>query len=394
MHLSFLRPAARKIHATLIPAFAVTFLNTQTCATWAQSPVPHAGPSTEPLMPVVTAYATVHDVPIYLTSIGTTVASNTAVVRSKVQGKLTTIDFTAGQQVQAGDILARVDARSYQARLDRNISIRDRDQALLGDTVATLNLDPGSTSAAKPSSNLLDTQTKIHRLTEIIRNDDARVAQDRIELGTTELLSPTSGVAGKPLHHKGDVIAPTDKTGLVVIGQIEPISVVFKLPEVISREIQERLANDHVGVRLYGVDKVHPLAEGRLVHNYDETPRRKSGGELEASFPNKDHTLLPGMHVEVLVRGSAKRTALTIPLAAIQQSSAGYYAYIVTESQTAHVRPVTLGTITDGVAVVRDGLLPGDVVIIDGQDQLTEGSRVAIVAGPTPDRHQNAAATE
>ena len=396
MHISSSpRLLRRKTWATLIATFILAFLNIPTCATWAQSAHPNSKTSMEALVPVVTASAATRDVPIYLKGIGTAVASKTTVVRSRIQGKLSTINFIAGQQVLVGDILARLDSHAYQAHLDQYIAIRDRDQALLANTVATLIPKSGLSSAAKTSLNLVDAQrVQIHQLKGAIENDEARVARARIKLASTELRSPASGVAGKPLHRVGDIIAPAGENGLVVISQIEPISVVFTLPEITLRVIQRQLVDGPAEVRVYSDDKVHPLAEGRLVLGYNGKPQKTGKGELEAMFPNKDHTLSPGMHVEVLVRGTFKRAALTIPLAAVRQSTAGYYTYIVTESRTAHVRPITLGTNTDGAVVVRDGLSPGEVVVIDGQYQLTEGSHVVVVEGPVPERPPSEARAE
>lgn len=322
MHLSTLRPAGRRMCVALAMVAVAAFMELQTCATWAQSPEPNSSDGAQ--LPVVTAIASARDVPTYLTSIGTVVASKTTVVRSGIEGELTEIDFTAGQRVQAGDLLARVNAGE----------------------------NPAQSGVTAPVSY--------------------------------ELRSPASGIVGKPLHRLGDLVTPAERTGLVAIRQIDPIYVEFVLPRPALSALRRRGADGPVRVWAYGEDRVHPVAEGRLVLADNGSPRRAREGKLEATFSNEDHALLPGLRVKIQVRGTSDNAALTVPLSAVQRSASGYFVYLVTASRTAHIRPIALGTVTEGIAVVRDGLEPGDVVITDGQYQLTEGSRVAIVAGPQP----------
>ena len=365
MHLSPLGLIGRKTRTIRVAALVLALSITAAAPTWAQSSGPHPATPNEAPMPIVTAAATIREVPIYLKSIGTVFASETAVVRSKIEGRLAEIDFTEGQPVQAGDLLARLDSQPEQAKLDQLIAIRDRDQALQASTTAP--------------------KVRAHQLERSIANDEARVERARIERNATDIRAPASGVVGKPLHRVGDIIAPADKTGLVVITRIAPISVVFPLPELMLHAIPpQSIGDDQIQVRAYGKDRLHPLAEGRLVLGGDGSPHETATERLVATFPNTDHALSPGMSVDVVVRGNAKRAALTIPLAAVRQSNIGYYTYIVTGSETVHARPLILGTTTDDVVVVRDGLRPGDVVVTDGQDQLSEGSHVAIVGGPSP----------
>lgn len=274
--------------------------------------------------PVATASAVIRDVPASLKSIGTAIASRSIVVRSGIEGELAEIDFTGHQYVQVGDLLARVESRGHRAQPDEG---------------------------------------------------------DR---GSTELRSPVSGIAGSPLRHVGDIIGPADKTGVVAIGRVEPISVEFTLPASVLPVVQQQGAEGHVRAWAYGDDKVHPLAEGNVVLAKNGTPRKTGRGKLEATFPNEDHALLPGMRVDIRVRGNGGRAALTIPVTAVQRSANGYLVYLVTESRRAHVRPIALGAVSDDVVVVHDGLQPGDVVVTDGQDQLTEGSPVVIIEGPSP----------
>ena len=354
MRLSPLDLIGHKTRAIDIAALLLSFAITAAGPTWAQSPGSQSATTNEAPMPVVTAAAAIREVPIYLKGIGEAVASKTTVVRSGIEGRVAEIDFTEGQPVQAGDLLARLDSQSEQAKLDQSIAIRDHDQAT-------------------------------HQRKQSIAADEARVEQARLARNATDSRAPVSGIVGKPLRRVGDIVAPADKTGLAVISQIEPISVIFTLPEMMRRRHPQQLIGDApIRVRTYGKDRLHPLAEGRLVPGGDGSPHETGTPRFVATFPNTDHALSPGLSVEVAVRGNGTRAALTIPLAAIRQSDVGSYTYIVTGSDTAHVRPLLLGTTSDDVVVVREGLQPGDVVVTDGQDQLSEGSHLAIVGGPSP----------
>ncbi|WP_422010992.1 efflux RND transporter periplasmic adaptor subunit [Reyranella sp.] len=366
MCLDYLRPFERKTRAMRVAALAVAGALVMTGPTRAQAPSPQAGGPGGTLMPVITAAAAERTVPIHLRSVGTAVASRTTVVRSAVGGKLTEIDFTAGQRVVAGDLLARVDSRAAQARLDRDIAIRDRDQAR------------AETAGGQ--------KTLVRRLEQATEADETRVSRARAARDATDIRAPTSGTVGGALRRVGDMVQPDDETGIVVISRTEPMSVVFTLPQTIARAVREKLLKGSLAVEAYGHDKLTPLAEGRLLRDNQKNRESPDGDELVAMFPNPDHALSPGMRVEVQLRGDGTRTALAIPMAAVRRSPAGYYTYIVTQSGTAHVRPIALGTVADEFVVVREGLRPGDVIVTDGQDQLAEGSRVAIVAGPSPRR--------
>lgn len=285
----------------------------------AEGPGNPTGAPSEGLLPVATASAAVRDLPIYVEAIGIAVASRTTVVRSNVEGRLTEIDFTAGQPVQTGDLLAKMNPRADRAGLERH---------------------------------------------------------------ATDLRAPASGVIGEPLRRTGDAISP--RTPLTTISRIDPIVVALSLPKAALREIRRNPSDGRVRARAYGTDPLQPLAEGYLRTDDDDRPQEAAHRNLTAMFPNGDHALSPGMTVEVRLRGNATRPTLAIPRTAIRRSSTGYYTYMVTKSGTAHRRPLVLGNTTGNLVVVREGLRPGDVVVTDGQDELIEGSRVAIVAGPSP----------
>ena len=383
-----MRPSIRRLsptrpRATFVAALAVILLSAGPCTSWAQSPGSPPDASSGLPMPVVTAMAAPRDVPIYLKGIGTVVASKSGVIRSRIEGRLTEIDFTEGQKVEVGDLLARLDPRTYQARLDQLIENRDRDQARLADALANAPRLPALASYRKDAPSQ---KAAVEPLEAIVKTDEALVEQARVDLGYTELRSPISGVMGTRLREVGDIISPTDANGVGIVRKIEPISVVFTLPQMMLPEIRRRAMDGAVHVLAYSQDGQRLLSRGTLLRVDDEQQPATGSAPLQATFPNKDHALRPGMLVEVRLRGNEERQALTIPAAAVQPSASGHFAYLVTKSRTAHVRPITLGTVTDGVAVVQEGLVAGDVVVTDGQYQLDEGTPLAIIEGPPAPR--------
>ena len=376
--LRFSRITAR----AAVAAIAWATLSACLSAAWAQAPGAQTGVSKGAAVPVVTATATRRDVPVYLKGIGTVVAYNTTAIRTQVQGELTEVLFTEGQRVQAGDLLARIDPRLYQAQLDQYIANRDRDRAHLANALANLGRYSDLASKGYASLQVSDTQKAlVDQLKAAIKADEALIEQARVTLSYTELRSPISGVTGIRLLDIGNIIHPNDVNGLVVVTQIEPISLIFTLPEFSLAEIQRYMAAGPLQVLAYSQDKRQLLSEGALLLVNNEIQQTTGTAQLKATFQNKDHRLWPGLLVDAWLRVNIERDALTIPVAAVQQSATGTYTYVVTGEHTVQSRPVQVGTVIDNVTVVRDGLKPGDVVVTDGQYRLTDGTRVLILEG-------------
>src|SRR6266478_1512297 len=205
-----------------------------------------------PPVPVVAGVVDSHDVPIYLRGVGTVIAYNTDVVRSQIQGQLTRIAFTEGQTVKAGDLLAEIDPRPYQAQLDQMIANRTRDQAQLANAIANLGRYTELQNKGYATPQLSDTQkAQVAQLQSAIKADEALIEQAEVQLGYTRLTSPIPGVTGVRQIDVGNIIHPTDPNGLVVVTQLQPISVIFSLPETALPQIQEHLANGTLNVEAY-----------------------------------------------------------------------------------------------------------------------------------------------
>ena len=331
-------------------------------------------PAPIPTVPVVAGVVSSQDVPIYLRGVGTVIAYNTVLVRSQIQGQITKIAFTEGQTVHAGDLLAQIDPRPYQAQLDQVTATRDRDQAQLAKL--------GEKGWATPQ--LVETQTaQVAQLQSAIKADEALIEAANVQLGYTSLTSPISGVTGVRQIDVGNIIHPTDPNGLVVVTQIEPISVIFTLPETDLPQIQQQqeMANGPLRVLAYSQDGTLKLDEGKLMLVDNEILQTTGSIRLKAEFPNTAHRLWPGELINVWLLLDTRHNGLTIPASAVQQGQNGSFSYVITPANTVQVRPITVSQISQGQALIDAGLTANEQIVVDGQYKLQAGSHVTILHG-------------
>jgi membrane fusion protein, multidrug efflux system len=333
-------------------------------------------------VPVVAATVTGKDVPIYLRGIGTVIAYNTDVVRSQIQGQIVKIAFTEGQTVKAGDLLAQIDPRPYEAQIEQLTANRDRDQAQLTNAEANLSRYNQLGDKGYATPQLIETQTaQVAQLKAAVKADQAQIDEANVQLSYTRLSSAVPGITGVRQIDVGNVIHPTDANGLVVVTQIEPISLLFTLPQADLPIIQEHAAKGSLKVVAYSQDNKTKLDEGTLLLVNNEIAGTTGTVQLKAVFPNHEHRLWPGQLVNARLLLEIQKDALTVAGSAVQQGPNGTYVYVVTDGQTAALRPVHVVQIRDGQALIDQGLKSGDVVVIDGQYRLAEGSRVRELHG-------------
>ena len=343
-------------------------------------------PPAPPAVPVVAGTVASGDVPIYLRGIGTVIAYNTVVVRSQIQGQITKITFTEGQTVKAGDPLAEIDPRPYQAQLDQMTANRDRDQAQLTNSLA--NLDRYNQLLAKGDATiqLLETQkAQVLQLQSAIKADEALIEAAKVQLEYTKLTSPIAGVTGVRQVDVGNIIHPTDPNGLVVVTQIEPISVIFTLPETDLPEIQQQMAKGPLTVLAYSQDDKIKLDEGKLALVNNEILQTTGTIQLKADFPNTAHLLWPGELVNARLLLETRHNGITIAASAVQQGPNGAYVYVVGPDRMVHMRAVTVAQISEGQALIDSGLKPNETVVLDGQYRLEPGSLVEELHGKEAD---------
>jgi multidrug efflux system membrane fusion protein len=344
---------------------------------------------------VVAGVVSSHVVPIYLRGVGTVVAYNTDVVRSQIQGQLTQITFTEGQTVKAGDLLAQIDPSPYQAQLDQTVANRDRDQAQLANAIANLGRYTDLQSKGFASSQLSDTQkAQVAQLQAAIKADEALIKQAEVQLAYTRLTSPIPGVTGVRQIDIGNIIHPSDPNGLVVVTQVEPISLIFTLPEEELPQIQAQMAEGPLTVMAYSQDDKVKLDEGKLLLVNNQIAQTTGTIQLKATFPNTAHLLWPGQLINARLLLDTRKNGLTVAAPAVQQGQNGRYVYVIAPNGTAEVRPVTMAQISDGQALIDSGLEAGETVVVDGQYKLTQGSPVRVLHGKAAEQADLQSAVE
>jgi multidrug efflux system membrane fusion protein len=348
-----------------------------------ERPAPQAA-ATPPVVPVVAGTVAQHDVPIYLTGVGTVIAYNTVVVRSQIQGQIVSINFIEGQTVHTGDLLAQIDPRPYQAQIDQVTATRDRDQAQLVNAQANFKryTDLGNKGWATPQ--LVETQqAQVAQLQAAIKADEALIEAAKVQLSYTRLTSPIDGVTGLRQVDIGNVIHPTDPNGLVVVTQIEPISLIFTLPETDLPKIQQQQqkTKEPLTVLAYSQDNTIKLDQGVLGLVNNEILQTTGSIQLKANFPNNEHRLWPGELVNARLLLDTRHDGLTVAASAVQQGPKGAYAYVINPNNTVEIRPVTVAQISEGQALINSGLTANEQVVTDGQYKLQPGTQVTILTG-------------
>jgi multidrug efflux system membrane fusion protein len=335
-----------------------------------------------PAVPVVAGVVSSHDVPIYLRGVGTVIAYNTLVVRSQIQGQITKIAFTEGQSVKAGDLLAQIDPRPYQAQLDQVTATRDRDQAQLANARGNLDRYTQLSSKGWATPQLVETQkAQVAQLENAIKADEALIEAARVQLEYTRLTSSIPGVTGVRQVDVGNIIHPTDPNGLVVVTQLQPISVIFSLPEATLPEIQQRMGTGALAVMAYSQNDQIKLDEGKLSLVDNEILQTTGTIRLKAEFPNAAHLLWPGELINVWLLLDTRHDGLTVPAAAVQQGPQGAYVYVINPDNAVAVRPVKVAQVSGGQALIDSGLTANEQVVVDGQYKLEPGTHVTLLHG-------------
>jgi multidrug efflux system membrane fusion protein len=335
-----------------------------------------AAPS--PAIPVSVAAAERRDVPIYLTGLGTVQAFNTVTVKTRVDGELVKVAFTEGQDVKAGALLAQIDPRPFQATYDQAVAKKVQDEANLAN--AKLDLQRFADLAARnfATQQQLDTQrATVAQLEAQISGDQAAIDSAKTQLDYTTITSPLTGRTGIRLVDQGNIVHATDTTGLVVVTQLQPISVVFTLPESELTAVQSALKAGPVRIFAMSRDDNRQLAEGTLAVLDNQISQTTGTMRLKGTFPNKDGALWPGEYLNIRLLARTAPHVVTVPSSALQRGQNGYYAYVVKPDSTVETRPLKVGPVSQGIAIVDDGVAADERVVTAGQYRLQPGARVA-----------------
>jgi multidrug efflux system membrane fusion protein len=339
-----------------------------------------------PAIPVIATTAESRNVSDYLTGLGTVQAFNRVTVHVRVDGELQDIRFTEGQFVHAGDLLAKIDPRLFQAALDQAKARKAQDQAQLISAQKDLARAKALIDKSFQTQQVLDqNQARVDQLIAAVDADQAMIENAETQLSYTTIASPIDGRMGMRLIDKGNLVHASDPGGLVVITQVQPIAVIFSLPQDYLQNITAAMKGGALKVAAYSRDNTTRLGEGTLLLIDNQIDAATGTLRLKASFPNPDDALWPGQFINARLELTVRRGAVAIPAQAIQRGPNDLYAYVLREEdQTVERRTVKAGPVRDGLAVIETGLTPGERVVVDGQFKLRPGARVTVTTMPAP----------
>lgn len=358
---------------------------TYTPATAAAPPAAPAGVAVE------VATVTRATVPLYIEGLGNVQAFYTANITARVDGELQSVAFTEGQTVKKGQLLAQIDPRPTQAALDQAIATEARDIAQLNSAQRALARSEKLAPENLASQATLDTQRgTVEQLQAQVKVDRAVIDNARTQLAYTSIVSPIPGVTGIRKVDPGNNVHASDSTGIVVVTQVQPISIVFTLPEDELLTVSQALAAGKVTVSALSRDDKTELDTGTLSLIDNVIDPTTATMRLKATFPNQHNALWPGQFVNVRVLAQEQKNVLTVPSAAIQHGPDGLFTYVVRTDSTVEVRPLKTGADSEGLVIVTDGLSAGERVVTTNQYRLQPGAHVRLLAAEQPKVAQRA----
>jgi membrane fusion protein, multidrug efflux system len=335
--------------------------------------------------PVSVAVAKVdrQDVPVYLVGLGSVTAFYTANIKSRVDGQIMRVNFQEGQIVKEGDLLILIDPRPYQVQLEQMQAQFFKDQASLRD--ARLNLDRYTTLI--PSGSIaqqqVDTQKSlVDQLDGQVRTDQAQIDNAKLQLVYCNITAPFTGRVGLRQVDPGNIVHAADTNPMLILTQLQPIAVIFTLPEDQLPTVAQHMKNSTLLVEAFSRDDQTKLATGKLQTIDNQIDQTTGTAKLKAVFDNKDNQLWPNQFVNANLLLETRKNSTVLPTAAILRGPQGTFVYLVKPDKTVEARTVTLALTQGNTAVVTSGLNPGDTVVTDGQDKLQTGSRIEPRNGP------------
>jgi multidrug efflux system membrane fusion protein len=332
-------------------------------------------------VPVHVAVVSTRDVPVYLSGLGSVQATNSVIVRSRVDGQIEKIAFEEGQLVHEGDLLVQIDPAPFKAALDQATAKLAQDEANLEISKKELSRTETLAKQGWATAELRDQRdSAVAQLTAQVKADKAAIESAQVQLNYTTIRSPLTGQAGFRLVDRGNIIQAGDPRGVLTITQIEPISVIFTAPEQQLPNIQEPLRNGPLKVLAYTSDGRTLLGEGKLMLIDNQVDMASGTLRLKASFPNADRRLWPGLSVSTRLLITTLKNVVAVPDIAVQRGPNGLFAYVIDKDGRAEVRHLEVGPITDGVAVIEKGVAAGEQIVTAGHYRLYPQAMVSIVA--------------
>ncbi|HEV7876599.1 efflux RND transporter periplasmic adaptor subunit [Bradyrhizobium sp.] len=330
-------------------------------------------------VPVLAATPRIQDVPVYLEGVGSVRALNNVLVRAQVDGKLIAVNFTEGQEVKKGDILGEIDPVIYKAQLDQAVAKKAQDEAQLANMRLDLTRYQQLAASNAGSKQQADTQRAVVAQQEALVNaDQAMIDNAQATLGYTKIIAPLSGRAGLRQVDQGNIIRASDATGLVIITQLQPITVQFSLPQQQIVRVNAASAKGALSVDVFGNDGATVADTGTLKGIDNQVDPTTGTLKLKAEFPNANFQLWPGQFVNVRLKVETLPKALVIPASAAQRGPAGTFSYVIDNDDTVTAKPITVIQQNETDAVIGSGLTPSDRVVTTGFANLSDGAKVIV----------------
>jgi len=359
-------------------------------------------------VPVVASKVARSSIPVYLNGLGNVTAFYTVTVKSRVDGQLVKVDFNEGDLVQEGQVLLEIDPRPFQVQLDSAQAALEHDQALLRQAQANRDRDTAQQNYAKTEADrysqlvaqgvlardqgeqlksnadaltntVLADGAAIESARAQIQTDQTAIANAKLQLTYARITAPITGVVGLRLVDPGNIVHASDPNGMVVITQLQPISVLFTIPEDSLPLVMQKLRSGaHLVADAYNRDNSTKLASGRLTTLDNQIDNTTGTSKLKAVFDNTDNALFPQQFVNVRLLVDTLANQLVVPNVAIQNGQQGTFVYVVDDDSKVHLKPVQVGVTTESSSQIVSGLSDGERVVIDGTDRLVEGAVVRV----------------
>jgi multidrug efflux system membrane fusion protein len=330
-------------------------------------------------VPVLAATPRVEDVPVYLDGVGAVRPLNTVTVRSQVDGKLIAVNFIEGQDVKKGDVLGEIDPAIYQAQYDQAVAKKAQDEAQLGNQKLDLARYEQLAASNAGSKQQADTQRAVVAQQQaLIRSDQAAIDNAQATLSYTKIIAPLSGRTGLRQVDQGNIIHSSDTTGLVIITQLQPMTVQFSLPQQQIMRVNAAAGKGELAVDVFGNDGVTVIDTGTLKGIDNQVDSTTGTLRLKAEFPNAKFQLWPGQFVNVRLKVETLSKAIVVPTSAVQRGPAGSFCYVIGDGDLASARPVTVTQQNETEAVIASGLSPSDRVVTTGFANLADGAKVIV----------------
>ncbi len=348
-----------------------------------------SGAGTGMPVPVIAGTVEKKDAPIYLNGIGTVQAFNTVTVVPRVDGEIKQVAYTEGRDVQKGDLLAQIDPAPYQAAYDQAVAKKAQDEAQLVN--AKLNMKREEDLLAKKAVSVQERDTQqalTDQLDATVKADAAAIQSTKVQLDYTRIIAPIAGRTGIRLVDQGNVVHSGGNAGIVVLTQLQPITVVFTLREQDLVEIKKQgRAPTDFKVLAVDRDTTTVLDTGTLAVFDNQIDQSTGTIKLKATFPNENFQLWPGQFINARLLLTTRKDGLLVPASVVQRGPQGSFAFVIKGDDTVEIRPVKVGPIEQGMALIESGLEAGERVVVDGQYKLQPGSHVKIGDAPAGGAH-------